>query len=83
MELNCVYTMSKNVVRHIKKAFQRQSFSWGQRRKKKGRNSLKDEEETSIISSTTMSIETALAITNEENNKKMKNEINERACASW
>lgn len=73
MELNSVYIMSKNAARHIKKAFQRQSFSWGQR----GGGSLKDEEETSVMSLTTMSSETALAITNQktikdENKDKLK-----------
>ena len=73
MELNSVYITSKNALRHIKKAFQRQSFSWGQR----GKKSLKDEEETSVISLTTMSFETALAITNQktikdENKDKLK-----------
>lgn len=61
MELNSVYITSKNVLRHIKKAFQRQSFSWGE-----GEKSLRDEEETSVISLTTMSFDTALAITNQK-----------------
>lgn len=71
--LYSVYITSKNAVRHIKKAFQRRSFP-GDRG---GGESLKDKAEASIISLTTMSFETALAITNQktikyENKDKLK-----------
>lgn len=74
MELNSVYITSKNAARHIKKAFQRQSFSRG---RKGGKKSVEDEEETRVISLTSMSFETALAITNQktikdENKDKLK-----------
>lgn len=63
MEHNSAYIRSEKATRHIKMALQRQLFSLGQQRKK---NCRKIEEETSVISLTTMSFELALAITNQK-----------------
>lgn len=60
--LNFVYITSKNSARHIKKPFQKRSFSQVQ----SGGGIGKTRKKTSIISLTTMSFEMALAITNQK-----------------
>ena len=64
MELNSVYITSKNAARHIKKSLSKKIIF--PETEGGGEKSLTDEKETSVISLTTMSSETALAITNEK-----------------
>lgn len=65
MELNSVYITSKNAARHIKKSLSKKII-FPETEGGGGEKSLRDEEETSVISLTTMSSEAALAITNEK-----------------